>query len=151
MKKQRKPPYRPLNELRKGSRLYGIWNDMKNRTSNPNCSDYPRYGGRGITVCRAWDKDFMNFARWALKNGYKPGLTIDRNDGDGNYEPGNCSWEDAKAQANNRHTNFVVKYRDEEKTLKLWCDELGLPYQTIYARIKRYKWSVKRAFETPIG
>lgn len=141
--------WRPQQELRKGSRLYKIWSDMKARTSNPRDKDYPRYGARGIKVCRQW-QNFMPFARWALANGYKPGLTIDRTNYDGNYEPGNCTWEDAKSQANNRSTNFFVEYNGEEKTLKIWCEELGLAYQTIYARIKRYGWSVEKAFETPI-
>lgn len=139
-------PFRPQMELQKGSRLYKIWSDMKSRTTNPKDKDYPRYGGRGIRVCRQWE-NFMPFARWALSSGYAPGLTIDRNDYDGMYEPGNCSWEDAKSQANNRSTNFVVKYKGEEKTLKAWCEELDMPYQTVYARIKRYGWSIEDALE----
>ncbi len=146
----RNKPFRPQLELQKGSRLYKIWSDMKARCENPKDKDYPRYGGRGIQVCRQW-REFMPFARWALQNGYKPGLTIDRNNYDGMYEPGNCSWEDAKAQANNRSTNFVVEYKREEKTLKAWCEELNLPYQTVYARIKRYGWSIKEALEKPIS
>ena len=149
VKVMKNKPFRPQAELQKGSRLYKIWSDMKSRTSNRKDKDYPRYGGRGIKVCRQW-ANFMPFARWALSNGYAPGLTIDRNDYDGMYEPGNCSWEDAKSQANNRSTNFMVTYKGKEKTLKNWCEELGLPYQTIYARIKRYNWPIEDAFEKPV-
>lgn len=73
------------------TRIYKTWNDMCLRCSNPKISRYSRYGGRGIKVCDEW-KDFFVFKEWAMSNGYKDNLTIDRENGNGNYEPGNCRW-----------------------------------------------------------
>ena len=133
----------------KGSRLYKIWSDMKSRCDNQKDKDYPNYGGRGISYSRRWNI-FMNFARWALGNGYQEDLTIDRIDTNGNYCPENCRWLDMKAQSNNRRTNVVVAYKGEEKTIKEWSETMGLPYQTVYARIQRYGWSIEKALETPV-
>jgi hypothetical protein len=72
-----------------GTALYAIWNHMRQRCSNPKVDNFHRYGGRGISVCEGWE-DFATFKDWALANGYKRGLEIDRIDNDGNYEPGNC-------------------------------------------------------------
>lgn len=132
----------------KGSRLYRIWESMVQRTTNPNDKDYSRYGGRGIKIARAWQVDYMNFARWALGSGYSGSLTIERVDYDGNYEPDNCTWIDRKEQANNRSTNFLVEYNGEKKTLMQWSEELELPYHTLYARLKKYGWTVDKAFTT---
>lgn len=73
------------------TRLYKTWKRMRVRCNNPNNKDYYRYGGRGIGLCEEWD-DFENFQGWALANGYQEGLSIDRVDNDGDYEPGNCCW-----------------------------------------------------------
>lgn len=75
-----------------GTRLFRIWCAMRSRCTDANNPAYKHYGGRGIKICDEWIKDFANFRDWALGNGYKEDLEIDRENNDGNYEPGNCRW-----------------------------------------------------------
>lgn len=84
------------------TRLYGIWSKMKSRCYNAHNKDYKDYGGRGIKICKEWQKDFINFYNWAMNNNYKKDLSIDRIDVNGDYCPKNCRWADAYTQASNK-------------------------------------------------
>lgn len=83
------------------TKLYMVWVSMRSRCFTVSNKDYESYGGRGITVCKEWD-DFSVFRKWALSNGYKEGLSIDRKNNDGNYEPSNCCWATAHEQRINQ-------------------------------------------------
>jgi hypothetical protein len=87
------------------SSTHGIWLAMRNRCNNPTVKAYPRYGGRGVSVCPRW-ATFENFLE---DMGVRPeGLTLDRKDVNGNYEPGNCRWATYEEQNNNRRDNVFV-------------------------------------------
>lgn len=96
--------YRSRGNLKHGGRwtkLYMVWDSMRARCNTTTNKDYENYGGRGISVCSEWD-DFVVFRKWAMSNGYKQGLSIDRIDNDGNYEPSNCRWATAHEQRINQ-------------------------------------------------
>ena len=87
------------------TRLYKVWKAMKARCNNPNNKRYSSYGGRGIKVCDEWQNSFQAFYDWAIANGYREGLSIDRVNNDGNYEPTNCRWATASEQQKNKRKN----------------------------------------------
>lgn len=105
---------------RTGTKLYRVWSSMKDRCFRENANQYRDYGGRGITVCNEWRNDFQTFYDWAISNGYKEGLTIERIDVNGNYCPENCTWIPRKHQSKNRRNCHYIFYKGETKTLSEW-------------------------------
>lgn len=140
------PAYHFKHNLRH-TRLYSIWCNMKTRCYNANTRTYKDYGARGIAICEEWRKDFKCFYDWAMSNGYNEDLTIERLDYNKDYCPENCTWITRKGQNNNTRRNVIVEWNGETHTAKQWEEITGLPIQQ---RLKKYKWSVEKAFTTPL-
>lgn len=130
------------------SRLYGIWCDMRRRCFDPDTKYYYRYGGRGITVCDEW-LQFPPFYLWAITNGYRADLTLDRKKNDEGYCPSNCRWVTMKVQQNNRSDNHSITFNNLTLTMTEWAEARGLKVGTLGFRL-RTGWSVERALTTPL-
>ena len=117
------------------SRIYNIWFSLKQRCNYKCHRQYFNYGGRGIKVCDEWEHNFQAFYDWAMANGYKDDLTIDRIDNNKGYSPDNCRWVDMKTQQKNRTNNRIVIYYGVEYTVAKLAEKLNIPYQTLLHRI----------------
>lgn len=133
----------------KQTKIYRAWAHMKDRCYNPKCQFYYRYGGRGIKVCEAW----LNFEGFLADMGasYKDGLTIDRINNDGHYVKENCRWVNIEEQANNRSSTHSITYQGKTQSIARWSKELNINYFTLYNRLMTKRWSIDRAFQTPIN
>ena len=126
------------------TRLYGVWGNMRFRCNNPNDDHYKYYGAKGIKVCKEWD-DFTAFRDWALANGYDENApigvcTIDRIDVNGNYEPSNCRWVDAKIQSQNRgryKTKNMWTINGVTMNAAEWCRHYNISIPFVMYRIKK--------------
>lgn len=127
------------------SRLYHIWRDMKLRCYNAKQVGYNNYGVRGIVVCAEWLNNFKVFYDWAINNGYKDNLQIDRINTNGNYEPSNCRWVTPLDNSNNKRNNRFITYKGETKTIAEWSKSTNIPYHLIWNRLRR-GWSVEDTF-----
>lgn len=127
--------------------IYNVYRGMLDRCYNKHVKRYENYGGRGIKVCDEWYNNFQSFYTWAMNNGYKNGLSIDRINNDGDYEPSNCRWTNNKTQARNRRSNRNITINGETRCLMEWCEILNLNYKVTWQRINTYHWSIKKALE----
>ncbi len=130
-----------------GSNLYKVWASMKQRCSNPHDKSFNDYGSRGIKVCRQW-LDFKAFYKWAIANGYQKGLTLERLDNNGDYDPSNCTWVPKAKQSGNRRNSRMISFHGETKTLSEWSRCLGLNREMLKYRLNQ-GWDVEKAFTIP--
>jgi len=130
------------------SPTYRTWHAMVERCTNPKHASYHRYGGRGITVHAPW-LTFENFLR-EVGERPTPKHEIDRENNDGNYEPGNVRWATRAQQARNTSRTRNVTIGGETLCLTDWAHRFGLPPGVVRARV-HLGWSVERALKTPVG
>lgn len=125
--------------------IYSVWCSMKQRCYNPNRKKYKDYGQRGIEICDEW-QDAAVFAEWALSNGYRAGLQIDRIDNDGNYEPSNCRFVTPKENSRNRRNTKLLTINGETKSVAEWCENIDISPFTVYwwIREKGVDYAVER-------
>lgn len=129
------------------TKLYKVWSSMKHRCSNPNDPAYCNYGARGITVCDEW-QTFEPFHTWAMANGYREGLTIERQGNNKGYSPENCIWIPKPEQSNNTRRCRMITYRGETHNIKDWARKLGIPYARLQSRLK-HGWEIEEALTLP--
>jgi hypothetical protein len=116
--------------------IYDVWHSMLKRCNNIFDHSYKNYGDRGIKVCDEWH-DVQCFYNWAISNGYAKGLSIERKDVNGDYEPDNCIWIPMGEQAMNRRNTHNITIDDITKPMSAWARECGLQPPTLYYRVKR--------------
>ena len=115
------------------TKTHNAWLHMQERCYRESNPSYPRYGGRGITVCDRWLESFVNFLE---DMGEAPeGFSIDRIDNDGMYSPENCRWADPKTQANNTSVNTRIEFDGQSRTVAQWAEETGIGRTTIHYRL----------------
>lgn len=124
---------------------YWIWRSMRQRCENKNRKDFVNYGGRGIRVCEQW----QTFEGFVADMGTRPdGMTLERVEQSGNYEPGNCKWATPKEQARNRRSSVLLTFQGRTATIAEWSESVGIESKTIGYRI-RAGWPAERALTTP--
>jgi hypothetical protein len=127
--------------------IFKAWKNMISRCSDPRNKRYYCYGGQGIKVCERWTV-LENFVQ-DMSDTYKPGLTIDRIDNDGDYEPTNCRWATTAQQNRNYRRNVVLHYNGESMCVVDWALKLNINPKTVYDRIKA-GWSDEDALTRPV-
>lgn len=117
-----------------GTKTYQTWKSMRERCLCKTAKAYPRYGGRGITVCDRWDS-FENF--YADMGDRPENHSIERIDNNGPYSPENCKWATDIEQANNKRNNRLLTYGGKTQTVPQWARDLNIKQGTIAVRLMR--------------
>jgi hypothetical protein len=123
------------------TKTYKAWAAMKTRCQKQTCREYPHYGGRGIKVCERWQV-FENF--FADMGTAPDGLSLDRKNNNGDYEPSNCRWATKEQQQNNMRSNVRIFAFGEIRTLTRWAKIKNIPYSTLRYRVSM-GWSPEKA------
>ena len=131
------------------TRLYAVWNTIKQRCFNKNNRSYKNYGGRGIKMCDEWANNYESFYLWAINAGYKKGLQIDRINNDGDYCEANCRFVARDIQANNKRNVKLWTINGVSKSLAEWCKEYDMDYYLVRQRVLKLKWTMEKALTTP--
>ncbi len=122
---------------------YIAWQNILARCTNPKAQAWANYGGRGITVCERWRRDFTAFlADVGLRP--SPGLDIDRIDNDGSYEPGNVRWATRRDNCRHRRSTRWVEINGERISLIEAAERARVSYSLVKGRVQR-GWSIERA------
>ena len=121
----------------KGTPIYRVWQAMLARTRY----DRPEYAGRGIQVCDRW-KNFVSF--YEDMGNVPDGMSLDRINNDGNYEPSNCRWATRQQQNTNKRNNRFIEWNGKRQTIREWERELGMKPTTLRGRL-RSGWPMERA------
>lgn len=132
------------------TRVYRIYAKIKRRCFAEDDPAFPRYGGRGITMCNEWKDSFESFSHWAYASGYRDDLSIDRIDNDGNYSPENCRWANVYEQANNKRNSTRYSYQGKTQTLASWCREKNMSYKVVWYRLSK-GWPFEEAISKPVS
>lgn len=122
---------------------YRVWAEMIQRCENPTSNRYYSHGARGIKVCKRWRKSFVAFLEDMGRRPEK-GLSLERRDNDGNYEPANCCWATKKQQQRNKRTTHWIEAYGERRPLPEWAELCGLKPGTLLARLKA-GWDAEKA------
>jgi len=130
--------------------LYKIWADIKTRCYNENVQHYYKYGGRGVRMCDEWLKDPAAFIYWALGNGWKSGLRIDKDKkvkGNLIYGPEFCSIVTDKENTHYTRRNRVLEHNGEIKCAAAWADSIGIERSKFHQRVKKCGYNLTKYFE----
>lgn len=120
-------------------RIYHEWTSMKGRCASDTMKSHEHYHDKGIRVCSEWNDSFESFCEWAINNGYRDDLTIDRIDNSKGYCPENCRWVTNAEQQQNKTNTIHVNYNGRDWCLRTLCVEIGFPYKTAHRRYTRMK------------
>ena len=139
----------PVTHGMSSTKVYGIWCGMISRCHNPGTRGYRFYGAKGVSVCDKWRESFENF--YADMGDPPEGLTIDRIDPKGPYEPGNCRWATTQQQIENRTCQVMYEYEGRSYTLPTLCTLLGINYRTMINRLRRTGMTLSDAINHRLG
>mgnify|MGYP004679207595 CR=1 FL=1 len=144
---------KPDNRYKHGmshTKLDCKYGNMMKRCYNHKSQYYKDYGARGIDVCNEWRNNKKAFFDWAVNNGYREGLTIDRIDNNKGYSPDNCRWVNQSTQNENTRKSIRLKYNDEWLTIREIMQIENIPYITAYMRYvvrDKTKLPIKHLYE----